>query len=75
MLTASRREVVRSPARKLVRGAQFWGGRYDGASVAHVDCAAVRPAVLCVLSDGTEIVLDGDARIAWLHPASSRVRS
>lgn len=81
MLTPTRREIAETEARKMPRGAQLWGGRYDGATAATVKNLPAyaipdgRPTrlVVVMLDDGTELGFAPSSVVRWLHPAGRQV--
>lgn len=83
MLTPTRREIVETQARKLTRGAQFWGGRYDGATLEtvktleafSVEDGTRSKLVVVMLDDGSQLGIDPVAHVAWVHPAGRRART
>jgi hypothetical protein len=77
------REIVESPAWKLVAGAQLFGGRYDGLTLTAADVLmptegiagpGVQPMLVLLFSDGSEGRIHPREPVAWLHPAGKPVR-
>lgn len=75
------REILETPAWKLVKGAELYGGRYDGLVIdeAQVEMPfdgiappGVHPSIVLLFADGSEGRVAPREPVLWLHPAGRK---